>query len=111
MLFRAKVQESSVEDSWIEEALQNRGATDAGRINENAPKTGSAIVVACSLADFQPLRAAEANVVGVLGQAISTESATVCVLRETTPRESYARGFCAFSSSAAATTSVCTRRD
>src|SRR5580698_4294001 len=40
---------------------------DARRMNENAPETASAVVVVCSLADFQPLHAAEAKVVAGLG--------------------------------------------
>jgi len=42
----------------------------------------------------------------VWDQETSTESATVCVRRGTTPRESCARSFCDFSSLAAVTTSV-----
>jgi hypothetical protein len=38
----------------------------AWRMNENAPETESAVVVVCSLADFQPLHAAEAKVVAGL---------------------------------------------
>jgi hypothetical protein len=36
-------------------------------MNENAPETGPAVVVARSLADFQPLHPAEARVVARLG--------------------------------------------
>ena len=36
-------------------------------MNENALKTGSALAVVCSVADFQPLHAAEAKVVAGLG--------------------------------------------
>jgi hypothetical protein len=36
-------------------------------MNENAPETGPAVVVARSLADFQPLHPAEARVVAGLG--------------------------------------------
>ena len=36
-------------------------------MNENAPETASAVIVVCSLADFQPLHAAEAKVVAGLG--------------------------------------------
>ena len=56
-----------MEDSRIAEAIRNRGPTEAECMNENAPEARSAIAVVCSLADFQPLLAAEAKVAAGLG--------------------------------------------
>lgn len=56
-----------MEDSKFVETIRNRSATDLERMNENAPETGPAIAVVSSLADFQPLHAAEAKVVAGLG--------------------------------------------
>ncbi len=49
------------------DAIRNRSQTDAGPTNGNAPEARSVIAVARSLADFQPLQAAEAKVVAGLG--------------------------------------------